>query len=222
MKARSSIGTAMLGQRVLEEEHVPRPPELVVGEERAGEGGRRGHGHRDQATPRGGRLVDRGVGRQRTPVVADEHGIVAAAEGGVQRAGVEAEHGALVVAVRRARRSGRTPAARGRRRGSRPPPARAAGAATSTPNRGSRAGTGRAARRARRRRGRRNRGRWPRREPWVTAPVPDSVMAGDGTRTGRARRRPAPAVIVVTPSPSVVRVWITSPERSWRTEGKPC
>ena len=44
-----------VGQRVLEEEHVPGPLQLVVGEEGAGQRRRGRHGHRHQAPPPGRR-----------------------------------------------------------------------------------------------------------------------------------------------------------------------
>ena len=67
-------GHRQLGQGV-EEEHVPRPPQLVVREEAAGDGGRGRHGQRHRPAP--GVVVDRRVRRERTPVVADENGVLA-------------------------------------------------------------------------------------------------------------------------------------------------
>ena len=73
-----------VGQRVLEEEHVPAAPELVVGEERRQR--RRPAGHRggDDPAPALGREGRGAVGGDGAPVVADDHGVAVAAERLVQ------------------------------------------------------------------------------------------------------------------------------------------
>jgi hypothetical protein len=49
-----------------------------------------------------------------------------------------------------------------------------------------------------------------------------SDMAGDANRPVRPGPHASPSVIVVTPSAHTVGGWVTSPERPWRVEGKPC
>src|SRR5690625_7912499 len=84
---------------MLEEEHVPRLLQLVVGEEAGCHGAGWRHGQCDEASPGDAGVVDGGVGGEGTPVVSDQHSLVVAFELLVEADGVEAEYGALVVAV---------------------------------------------------------------------------------------------------------------------------
>jgi len=97
-------------ERVLEEEHVPAPLELRGHRHEGGRERRAGwHRHDDDAGPPLGR-VDRGAVRcDRSPVMADEHGPLVAAQPVVQRDRVEREGAGLVARVA-GRRAGRVPA----------------------------------------------------------------------------------------------------------------
>ncbi len=98
-----------LGQGGEEEEHVPALLELRVGEQRHADGGRGRHGRRDGAPPALGLVRHRAVGGQGAPVVADQDGVVAAAEDLVQRVGVLHQGAHLVAPVGRQRRRGVAP-----------------------------------------------------------------------------------------------------------------
>ena len=168
-----------VGERVLEEEHVPGPLQLPVGEEALGDGAGRRHRHRHDPAPALGREGGGAVGGAGAPVVADDarrRRRRRAPRGARWRRGRARRSGS---GRRPARRSARSRAATAPRRGSRRRRARAAGGATSAPSRGSRAGRRPAARR-RRRRGRRPRGR-------------STVTVSWRSSMRRNRRRPARA-----------------------------
>ena len=131
------------------------------GEERHADASRGRDGGGDGPPPAIGLVGHGGVGGQRPPVVADDHGISRAARAPVQRVGV-AGHGAdLVVAVGGQRGGGVAPQEGGHGVVAGRRPARAAGSARYGQCRGSRGGTGPAARRPVPPRGRRTPPRWP-------------------------------------------------------------
>ena len=108
MKARSSKRHGVLGQRRLEEEHVPAPAELVEGEESVGHRGLGGDRGGDHPPPASGLEGGGAVGGEGAPVVADEHRVVGPAQGCVELAGVDGQGPGVVAAVGRDR-GGRIP-----------------------------------------------------------------------------------------------------------------